>query len=165
MSSSRRGFQFWINAWWPVAFSITVVAIILQRPLQLHALRTPVALGFLHPSSATSTTSLGTPLTSVSVSPATFCGYGLIGLAWLRAWWMTLPHSHFLHDAALGLLGCAAMASLDEWHQTYIPSRTGSAWDVLLDCCGAIVMQLAGLYFHASIQAQAAGTSCIVQRR
>ena len=39
------------------------------------------------------------------------------------------------------------MASPDEWHQTYIPNRTGSAWDVLLDCCGAIVMQLAVYIF------------------
>ena len=34
------------------------------------------------------------------------------------------------------------MASLDELHQTYLPNRTGSLWDVLLDCCGAIALQL-----------------------
>ena len=33
------------------------------------------------------------------------------------------------------------MASADEYHQTYLPNRTGSPWDVLLDCCGAIVLQ------------------------
>jgi len=62
---------------------------------------------------------------------------------WLRAWWMTLPHSRFLHDAALALLGTTLVASLDEWHQSYLPNRTGSAWDVLLDSCGAIALQLA----------------------
>jgi VanZ family protein len=34
------------------------------------------------------------------------------------------------------------MASADEWHQTFLPNRTGSAWDVLLDCCGAITLQV-----------------------
>ncbi len=33
----------------------------------------------------------------------------------------------------------------DEWHQTFLPNRTGTPWDVLLDCCGAITLQLAGL--------------------
>jgi VanZ family protein len=71
-----------------------------------------------------------------------FLGYGFIGVAWLRAWWMTLPHSHFLEDAFLALMGTALVASLDELHQTYLPNRTGSIWDVLLDCCGAISLQL-----------------------
>jgi VanZ family protein len=30
-------------------------------------------------------------------------------------------------------------ASSDEWHQTFVPSRQGSGWDVLLDSCGAIL--------------------------
>jgi VanZ family protein len=71
-----------------------------------------------------------------------FIGYGLIGLAWLRAWWMTLPRSSFLPDAFLALLGTALVASCDEWHQTFLPNRTGTPWDVLLDCTGAITLQL-----------------------
>jgi VanZ family protein len=70
-----------------------------------------------------------------------FLGYGVIGLAWLRAWWMTLPHSRFFQDAFLALLGTALMASADELHQAYLPNRTGTPWDVLLDCCGAITLQ------------------------
>jgi len=64
-------------------------------------------------------------------------------VAWLRAWWMTLPHSHFLEDAFLALLGTSLVASLDELHQSYLPNRTGSPRDVLLDCSGAIALQLA----------------------
>jgi VanZ family protein len=71
-----------------------------------------------------------------------FVAYGLIGLAWLRAWWMTLPRSHFLSDAVLALLGTALIASCDEWHQTFLPNRTGTPWDVLLDCCGALTLEL-----------------------
>jgi VanZ family protein len=33
-------------------------------------------------------------------------------------------------------------ASADEFHQTFLPNRTGSPWDVLLDCCGALALQL-----------------------
>ena len=71
-----------------------------------------------------------------------FVGYGLIGLAWLRAWWMTLPLSRFLPDAFLALLGTALIASADEYHQSFLPNRTSSVWDVLLDCCGAVTLQL-----------------------
>jgi VanZ family protein len=66
----------------------------------------------------------------------------VIGLAWFRAWWMTLPRSRFFQDAVLALMGTALMASADEYHQTFLPNRTGSPWDVLLDCCGAIVLQV-----------------------
>ena len=41
----------------------------------------------------------------------------------------------------LALLGTAIIASGDEFHQTFLPNRTGTPWDVLLDCCGALVMQ------------------------
>jgi VanZ family protein len=71
-----------------------------------------------------------------------FFGYGAIGLAWLRAWWMSLPHSGFLEDAFLALLGTSLVASLDELHQSSLPNRTGNPSDVLLDCCGAITLQL-----------------------
>jgi len=71
-----------------------------------------------------------------------FLGYGFIGLAWLRAWWFTLPRSRFIQDAFLALLGTALVASCDEWHQAFLPNRTGTPWDVLLDCTGAIVLQV-----------------------
>ena len=71
-----------------------------------------------------------------------FLGYGFIGLAWLRAWWFTLPHSRFIQDAFLALLGTALVASCDEWHQTFLPNRTGTPWDVLLDCTGALALQV-----------------------
>ena len=71
-----------------------------------------------------------------------FFGYGVFGLLWLRAWWFSLPHSRFFVDAALAVLGCGMVASADEFHQTFLPSRTGSPWDVLLDCSGAITLQL-----------------------
>jgi VanZ family protein len=39
------------------------------------------------------------------------------------------------------------VASADEFHQTLLPNRTGSPYDVLLDCSGAIALQLL-VYFY-----------------
>jgi VanZ family protein len=36
----------------------------------------------------------------------------------------------------------ALIASLDEWHQTFIPSRTGAIRDVMLDSGAALTAQL-----------------------
>ncbi len=43
-------------------------------------------------------------------------------------------------DAGLALVGTALVATCDEWHQSFLPNRTGTPYDVLLDCCGALVM-------------------------
>jgi VanZ family protein len=42
----------------------------------------------------------------------------------------------------LALLGTALVATADEYHQSFLPNRTSSPWDVLLDCTGAITLQL-----------------------
>jgi glycosyltransferase involved in cell wall biosynthesis len=44
--------------------------------------------------------------------------------------------------AGLAVLGTAFVASLDEWHQTFIPSRTGTVQDVMLDTSAAIAAQV-----------------------
>jgi VanZ family protein len=36
----------------------------------------------------------------------------------------------------------AFVASLDEWHQSYIPSRTGAVSDVILDSTAALIAQI-----------------------
>ena len=71
-----------------------------------------------------------------------FFGYGVFGLLWLRAWRITLPQYRFLLDSLLAVLGCAIVASADEFHQTFLSNRTGTPWDVLLDCTGAATLQL-----------------------
>jgi VanZ family protein len=90
-----------------------------------------------------------------------FLGYGALGLVWLRAWRMTLPRtqfdSQFLSQAGLALLGTALVASWDEWHQTFLPNRTGSPYDVLLDCWGAAAMiGMAWLYLRSFRRTQPA---------
>jgi VanZ family protein len=45
------------------------------------------------------------------------------------------------------LLGCALFAVSDEFHQTFVKSRTPSVRDVLLDVGGALLGLLIGLSF------------------
>lgn len=45
-------------------------------------------------------------------------------------------------DAALALLMSAVYAATDEWHQSFVPGREASVWDVFIDTVGAV----AGLF-------------------
>jgi VanZ family protein len=69
-------------------------------------------------------------------------GYGMLSLLLLRGWRATLGRVRplLLRAALLSWLGTAFVAALDEWHQSYIPSRTGTIWDVALD-------SVAGVFF------------------
>ena len=73
-------------------------------------------------------------------------GYGLLSILLFRAWRETLPAvsagKWALRWANLAVLGTAVVASLDEWHQSYIPSRTGRWQDVVLDTCAGIGAQV-----------------------
>ena len=141
MSSSERGLKFWIGVWWPVAVGIAVIAIESTEYLGADYTSHPLRL-FFEAIFGTVSDAHWEMVHHLIRKSGHFIGYGLLGLAWLRAWWMTLPHSRFLHDATLALLGTAMTASADEYHQTFLPNRTGTPWDVLLDCTGAITLQL-----------------------
>ena len=39
----------------------------------------------------------------------------------------------------IAFVAAAVLAALDEFHQSFVASRTGSPWDVLIDCVGALV--------------------------
>ena len=88
-----------------------------------------------------------------------FLGYGTIGLLWLRAWHMTLPRLSWLVCSALALLGTALIAGSDEFHQSFLPNRTGMFRDVVLDCIGAtILLSIAYLLHRTRIFRRAEGT-------
>jgi VanZ family protein len=141
MSNSRSGLRFWFSTWWPVALGICVI--LTESTEMLGADHTSGPLRRLFEAIFGHVANARWELFHHYIrKTGHFTGYGAIGLAWLRAWWMTLPGSRFLQDSSLALLGTAAIASLDEWHQTFLPNRTGSPYDVLLDCCGALTLQL-----------------------
>lgn len=74
-------------------------------------------------------------------------GYGLLSILLFRAWRETLPlpggARWAFRWAAIAMFGTALVASLDEWHQSYLPTRTGTVRDVVLDSCAGVAAQLA----------------------
>ena len=81
-------------------------------------------------------------------------GYGLLCAAFYRGFRGTLQLSTVISSwkrtFALYSIGATFLvASADEVHQMFIPSRTGTWWDVLLDTSAATVAQvLLYLYFR-----------------
>jgi VanZ family protein len=73
-------------------------------------------------------------------------GYAILSILLFRAWRATLPAmdnvTWTLRWSSFAILGTALVASLDEWHQTFIPSRTGAVRDVVLDTCAGIAAQV-----------------------
>jgi VanZ family protein len=151
MSSNRRSLRYWISAWLPVAIGIGIIMIESTEWLGSNYTSAPLRwlFEFIFGSVADARWEI---LHHFIRKSGHFLGYGAMGLLWLRAWWMTLPRSRFLHDAFLALLGTALVASFDEWHQTFLTNRTGSPWDVLLDCCGAIALEVLVYVFMRTLR-------------
>ena len=87
-----------------------------------------------------------------------FFGYGILGALvfyalrntnrdWLaplllRRWGFYRQDFWRMEWAMLGMLVTITTASLDEIHQSFMPSRTGRWQDVVLDACGAAALQI-----------------------
>ena len=79
-----------------------------------------------------------------------FVGYASLSFLLFRAWRATLPRAEIslrssswsISWSTLAFLATTLVASLDEWHQSYIPSRTGTYKDVLLDSSAALFAQV-----------------------
>lgn len=140
-ATNRRSKRYWISAWWPVALGICVIA--LESTALFGADRTSGPLRWVWEQVFGQVTDKRWDLLHHIIrKTGHFIGYGTMGLLWLRAWWMSLPRAGFLLDATLALIGTAMVASADEFHQSFLPNRTGVPSDVLLDCCGAVALQL-----------------------
>lgn len=78
-------------------------------------------------------------------------GYGILCLLLFRSWFHTLAgktglRSQRFRCAALALSFTLLTAILDEWHQSFDPTRTSSPIDVGLDMCGAIAFLCLALF-------------------
>ncbi len=86
-------------------------------------------------------------------------GYGMLALLLLRGWRMTIgPARAWLRRMLfLSWIGTAFVASMDEWHQTFIPSRTGAVHDVILDSIAGLgFLLIAYLWLRRSEPAEQA---------
>ena len=72
-------------------------------------------------------------------------GYAILSILAFRAWRETFPARGnplwTVRWASMAVLMTIFVASLDEWHQSFIPSRTGRWEDVVLDTCAGIAAQ------------------------
>jgi len=140
-SRPRRGPLWWIYVWGPVVIAIAVIC--LESTEMMGAentsgpLRAIYQFLFGHVPGAR-----WERIHHLLRKSGHFLGYGFVGLAWLRAWWFSIPQSRFVQDSLLAMAGTALVAAADEYHQSFLPNRTSSPWDVLLDCSGALAMQL-----------------------
>ena len=66
--------------------------------------------------------------------------YGILGLLWFRAWRGTRV-GWYWQWGLFGVVVALVVASADEIHQSFVPSRTGEFRDVVLDVCGAMIVQ------------------------
>lgn len=72
-----------------------------------------------------------------------FSAYALLGFLNVHGASITWPaRKRVLLSAAF--LAAVGWAAVDEYHQSFSPSRGGSAWDVLLDAAGA----LSGIFLY-----------------
>jgi VanZ family protein len=85
-----------------------------------------------------------------------FLGYGTVSVGFFEGWRVTLEQRWsewrvcFRNAAGLAFLATLLLASWDEWHQSFLPGRTSTPKDVVLDCCGALAAQLI-LFWIASL--------------
>ncbi|MGO8719686.1 MAG: VanZ family protein [Acidobacteriaceae bacterium] len=101
-----------------------------------------------------------------------FFGYGFVSVVFFRAWRMTFRLSRAysavtasLRAAAVALLSTLILSSADEFHQSFLPKRTGSPFDVLLDMCGALTCHLILFAFVGSLLELTSTTSPLVRLR
>ena len=76
---------------------------------------------------------------------AHFCSYGTLSAFAFFSWRATFPALKVWSTrwSGLALLLTLLAASADEFHQSFVPSRTASPRDVLLDMVGAVFFQVA----------------------
>ena len=71
--------------------------------------------------------------------------YAILAAILFRAFRQSQPRIGRVLVLVLSFLIAAVSAALDEFHQSFVASRTSSAWDVTIDCMGA----LAGLVIYS----------------
>jgi VanZ family protein len=73
-------------------------------------------------------------------------GYFILSVLMFRSWRATFPRLSTrwcLQWATVAILSTSLVAMLDEWHQSFLPSRTGTFRDVILDSTAGLVAQVA----------------------
>jgi VanZ family protein len=131
-------------AWLPAAIGVLVVC--LESSDYLSAANTRVLLGHLWLRFGWATHRNLTSVNHVLRKTCHFLGYGTLSLLFYRGRRLSGQILSIrrprLADAAFSLVCTLVVASADEYHQSFLPSRTGRPQDVLLDTAGAALFLL-----------------------
>jgi len=137
----QRDWLFQVSTWWPVVLWLGVIALestsIFGSVNTSGPLRRIYTLIFGHVSN-----NHWEVIHHLIRKAGHFLGYGMIGVSWLRAWRRSKPQMRTFQGFLLALFCTALIAGGDELHQSFLPNRTGLFDDVLLDCSGAISLQV-----------------------
>lgn len=141
----RSGRWWWVWAWLPVAIA---VAVIMRESTPLFSAENTSS--WLRPIVERVLGHIADPVWETGHmlfrKSGHFTGYGITCVTFVRAWLLTLARRVDLSvrtwrwsSVGLAVVSTFLVASGDEWHQTFLPSRTGQFSDVMLDTVGAIV--------------------------
>jgi len=153
----KPSFRTLVRNWWPAVFWLGIIRLestdSASSPNTWHLLYRIVSFVFpkINPE-------LVSAANDILRKTGHFMGYGILGALvffalkytnrdWLRPL-LRRPWGTYLRDlwraewAIIGMLVTIVTASFDEIHQSFIPSRTGRWQDVVLDACGAAVLQI-----------------------
>jgi len=147
-NENESGWRWWAKVWLPAVIAVLVIAI--ESTGTFSADNTS---GWLRPLYEKLFGGISDPawdlLHHYIRKTGHFVGYGMVGFTFLRAWLHTLARRGLATLLAwrakctsLAILSTAVVASGDEFHQHFLPSRTSSPLDVLLDTAGACTMCL-----------------------
>jgi VanZ family protein len=145
---NEGGWRWWVSVWLPVAIAVAVIAV--ESTTTFSAQNTS---SWLRPVFervvGTMSDRVWGALHHYLRKSGHFVGYGTVGFTFLRAWLHTKARNGIstllawrLECTVLAILSTAVVASLDEFHQTFLPGRTGVPSDVLLDTSGASALCL-----------------------
>jgi VanZ family protein len=67
--------------------------------------------------------------------------YAILATLWFRAL-RGEARGWAMRWSVIAVLIAIAVAATDEFHQSFVPSRTGTPFDVVIDVCGAILAQV-----------------------
>jgi VanZ family protein len=145
---SDAGWRWWFNVWAPVIIAVAVICA--ESTDTFSAANTsgwlrPIVQGVF----GVMSDSAWDLVHRIIRKSGHFAGYGTVGFTFLRAWLYTLAQRGVgtlrawrVESSILAIFSTAIVASCDEFHQSFLPSRTGTPRDVLLDTTGATVFCL-----------------------
>jgi VanZ family protein len=148
MARPDRGWLWWVKVWLPVALAVGVICVESTGTFSAEHTSSWLRPVFERVFGAFQD-STWDEFHHLLRKSGHFVGYGTVAFTFLRAWLHTLGRRGVgslaawrVEASVLAVFSTAIVASGDEFHQTFLPGRTGTPVDVLLDTAGACTLCL-----------------------